>query len=54
MQPDAKQLTLSAKWLKYGDISIVDLIYSFENGIDAIYILHAEPKESNYSMFQTI
>jgi NADPH:quinone reductase-like Zn-dependent oxidoreductase len=35
MQPDAKQLKLSAKWLKMGILSLVDLIYSFDDGIDA-------------------
>jgi NADPH:quinone reductase-like Zn-dependent oxidoreductase len=37
MQPDAKQLKTISKMVEDGDIKpIVDLIYSFEDGIDAI------------------
>jgi hypothetical protein len=36
MQPDAKQLKTISKMVEDGDIKpIVDLIYSFEDGIDA-------------------
>jgi NADPH:quinone reductase-like Zn-dependent oxidoreductase len=36
MQPDAKQLKTISKMVEDGDIKpIVDLIYSFDDGIDA-------------------
>jgi hypothetical protein len=35
MQPDAKQLKTISKMVEDGDKPIVDLIYSFDDGIDA-------------------
>jgi NADPH:quinone reductase-like Zn-dependent oxidoreductase len=45
MRPDAKQLNTINRMVEDGDIKpIVDLIYSFENGIDAIYIQQSQRK----------
>jgi NADPH:quinone reductase-like Zn-dependent oxidoreductase len=43
MHPDAEQLNSISRMVENGDIKpIVDLIYSFENGIDAYLYLATE------------
>jgi hypothetical protein len=38
MQPDAEQLNTISRMVEDGDKFIIDLIYSIEDAVDAIYL----------------